>query len=118
MSSYLEGADSDAEDVKKTGNEIEMNEEQKEAVLAMCAGLKAEGNGHFSKSEFDDALTKYTAALNLLKESGLPKDCLILLNRSATYLALKRFVPALNDANQGNLTNIFAIALVFFSRKI
>lgn len=105
MSSYLDEKDSDSDDGGKNATaKIQtepLTEEEREAVLAMCAGLKAEGNGHFSKSEFDEALAKYTAAVNLLKTSNLPKDALILLNRSATFLALKRYVPALNDANQG-----------------
>lgn len=111
MSSYLDEKDSDSDDGGKNGGantQTEpLTEEQKESVLAMCSGLKTEGNGHFSKSEFEEALAKYTAAVNLLKTSNLDKDALILLNRSATYLALKRYVPALNDANQGKLKSIF-----------
>ena len=106
MSSYLDEKDSDSDDGGKNSvGKIQLEpltEEQREGVLAECAGLKTEGNGHFSKSEFEEALAKYTAAVNLLKTSDLPKDSLILLNRSATFLALKRYVPALNDANQGN----------------
>eukprot|EP00597_Dinobryon_sp_UTEXLB2267_P013023 CAMPEP_0170122450 /NCGR_PEP_ID=MMETSP0020_2-20130122/16702_1 /TAXON_ID=98059 /ORGANISM="Dinobryon sp., Strain UTEXLB2267" /LENGTH=113 /DNA_ID=CAMNT_0010353421 /DNA_START=241 /DNA_END=582 /DNA_ORIENTATION=- len=30
----------------------------------------------------------------------MPKDPIILLNRCASYLSTKKFVPALNDANQ------------------
>lgn len=105
MSSYLDEKDSDSDDGgSNTGAKTKsepVTEEQRESILSMCAALKTEGNGHFSKSEFEEALAKYTAAVNLLKNSNLPKDVLILLNRSATYLALKRYVPALNDANQG-----------------
>ena len=105
MSTYLNEKDSDSDDGDKKGagvtNADPLTEEEREALLATCAALKTEGNGHFSKSEFEDALAKYTAAVNLLKTSNLPRDAVILLNRSATYLALKRFVPALNDANQG-----------------
>jgi tetratricopeptide (TPR) repeat protein len=104
MSSYLNEEDSESENegnVQKNKKEP-LSEEEQASVLAMCTSLKTEGNAHFSKSEFDQALEKYTAAVNTLKEAGLPKDCLILLNRSATYLAMKRYVPALNDANQGN----------------
>mmetsp|Transcript_55599 Transcript_55599/g.109754 ORF Transcript_55599/g.109754 Transcript_55599/m.109754 type:complete len:184 (+) Transcript_55599:61-612(+) len=101
MSSYLNEEDSDSDGERNVAVKGEpMTEEQTEGVVVMAAALKAEGNGHFSKGEFEEALTKYTAAVNTLKEAGLPKDCLILLNRSATYLALKRYVPALNDANQ------------------
>ena len=102
MSSYLEEDDSESDSGGKGGKETALSEEEKKSVLDSCAALKAEGNAHFGKSEFDDALIMYTEAVNSLKTAGLPKDCLILLNRSATYLALKRYVPALNDANQGD----------------
>jgi tetratricopeptide (TPR) repeat protein len=103
MSNYLNEEDSESEGEKGVGKQTgePMSEEEKESILAMCASLKTEGNGHFSKGEFEPALQKYTAAVNMLKQADLPKDGLILLNRSATYLALKRYVPALNDANQG-----------------
>ncbi len=77
----------------------------KAAVLEAVQQLKAEGNAHFSKSEFDQALSKYSQAVVLLKKAELPRDVLILLNRSATYLALKRYVPAMNDAIQGEIDN-------------
>lgn len=104
MSNYLNEADSDSDGEKKVsgGPEKEpLTEEQTQGILEAAAALKAEGNSFFSKSEFASALEKYSAAVSLLKESSLPKDGLILLNRSATFLALKRYVPALNDANQG-----------------
>lgn len=103
MSSYLneEDSESDVESKPKKVSVAPLNEEERAAILAQCAALKTEGNGHFSKSEFESALEKYTAAVNMLKQADLPKDSVILLNRSATYLALKRYVPALNDANQG-----------------
>lgn len=72
----------------------------KEEVLATCLSLKTVGNEHFGKAEYELALAKYTEAVNLLKKSELPKDPLILLNRSATFLALKRYVPAMSDASQ------------------
>lgn len=108
MSTYLNEADSDSDDEKnvtKGPAKEPMSEEQVNGILETAAALKAEGNSFFSKSEFEGALEKYTAAVSLLKESDLPKDGLILLNRSATYLALKRYVPALNDANQGSQTS-------------
>ncbi len=115
MSSYLNEADSDSDSDKKGAKEgVQMSDEQKESVIAMSASLKSEGNGHFSKSEFEEALVKYTAAVNLLKESNLPRDSLILLNRSATYLALKRYVPALNDANQGKLSYLRLASMDIF----
>ena len=116
MSSYLNEEDSDSDGERNVAVKGEpMTAEQTEGVVVMAAALKAEGNGHFSKGEFEEALAKYTAAVNTLKEAGLPKDCLILLNRSATYLALKRYVPALNDANQGMLNKIICAAIYCFT---
>lgn len=121
MSNYLNEADSDSDSEKKTkvgGLEREpLSEEQTQGILEASAALKAEGNAFFSKSEFEQALEKYTAAVSLLKESNLPKDGLILLNRSATYLALKRYVPALNDANQGTSTAFVDLNVSFVSFK-
>lgn len=99
MSNYLDSADSGSDDEKVSKPAV--SEEDKILNLQESARLKAEGNDHFSKSEFAEALEKYSKAVEVLKAANLPKDALILLNRSATYLALKRYVPALNDANQG-----------------
>jgi tetratricopeptide (TPR) repeat protein len=101
MSNYLDSGDSSDEENKalKPGG-VETLEIDKEHILELCAGLKASGNTCFGSGDFDGAVKDYTEAVNLLKNSRLPKDSLILLNRSATYLALKRYVPALNDANQ------------------
>ena len=98
MSSYLTTEDSDSDEAEKS---IQLSPEEREETLANITALKAEGNTLFSEANYESALEKYTSAINLGKKSGLPKDALILLNRSATYLALKRYVPALNDANQG-----------------
>ncbi len=97
MSSYLDSPDSDNEGEAP----VTLDEEQRQALLALVQECKQAGNDHFGKSEYDEALQKYTDAVNMLKSNHLPKDALILLNRSATYLALQRYVPALNDANQG-----------------
>jgi tetratricopeptide (TPR) repeat protein len=115
MSSYLNESDSD-EDTPGAAR-VELGEEQKAEVMEMTASLKSEGNAHFSSGEYEQALERYTAAVNCLKEAGL-KDCLILLNRSATYLAMQRYVPALNDANQGMplLSPLYSTLSALFTR--
>ena len=65
-----------------------------------AAACKTLGNEAFGKQDYDTALEHYTKAINTLKAVNCKQDPLILLNRSATYLALKRYVPALYDANQ------------------
>ncbi len=99
MTTYLDTADTDdeadvtAEHKTFTETEISLGKET-------AATLKGEGNDAFVASKFQEAVDKYTQALNALKGAGLPKDPIILLNRSASYLGLQRYVPALNDANQ------------------
>jgi tetratricopeptide (TPR) repeat protein len=99
MSSYLDGNDSDSDREETAG--VSLSEDELAILTQSVKDLKAEGNAHFAKSEFEEALAIYSSAINIMKENRLEKDPLILLNRSATYLALKRYVPALNDANQG-----------------
>lgn len=96
MADYLNSADSsDGEEPPA----IKKSAEEQKSCVENAAELKAAGNEFFGKGEYEDALAKYTESINCLKSGGAPKDPLILLNRSATYLALKRYVPALNDAN-------------------
>lgn len=49
-------------------------------------------NAHFA--DYNRLLLLYQAAVRLCASSGLPPDALVLSNRAATYLALKRYVPA------------------------
>jgi tetratricopeptide (TPR) repeat protein len=123
MSSYLESADTDDE---QEVNSSTFSEEQIITAKDAAAALKGEGNDAFSSGNLDLAVEKYTEALNALKKVGLPKDPIILLNRSASYLGLKRYVPALNDANQAaeiDATNWKAhwrkgVALMSMSKRI
>ena len=54
-----------------------------------------EGNAAFKLSHFEEALKCYSEALNSLKSANAPQDAIILLNRAATYISLKRFVDLL-----------------------
>ncbi len=100
MSSYLESTDSDS-DKELVENVVQYDESKKTEIMETVLALKTEGNTFFGKGNYEQALEVYSSAIKLLKEFHLERDAIILLNRSATYLALKRFVPALNDANQG-----------------
>ena len=51
----------------------------------------AEGNAAFSLTNFEEALRYYTEALAALKSVEAPRDPIILLNRSAAYIGLKRY---------------------------
>jgi len=96
MSSYLDEPDSDEEG----GPEPTVNLEEQELAQGEVMKLKDEGGAYFKDQNFDEALRCYTACITKLKKAGLPRDSVILANRSATYLALKRFVPACHDAMQ------------------
>jgi hypothetical protein len=104
MSSYLESGDSTDESVD---NEKAISEEELAQVKEECAQLKAAGNELFSQSLYTEAIVKYSEAVKILKNAHLPKDSIILLNRCAAYLAINKYVPALNDANQGDYIQYF-----------
>eukprot|EP00605_Chrysophyceae_sp_TOSAG23-4_P002254 GSChrysophyteH1.ASY1.ANO1.2498.1 assembled CDS len=93
MSSYLDKDSSDEESVP-------IDPVAQEAAAEESKAMKDEGNEAFKTGDYATALEKYTAAVNVLKAAKCKQDPIILLNRSATYLALKRYVPALYDANQ------------------
>jgi len=95
MSSYLDRDSSDEE-----GAAVVVDPVAQELAVLEAAASKALGNEAFGQQNFDAALENYTAAVNVMKAAKCNQDPLILLNRSATYLALKRYVPALYDANQ------------------
>ena len=100
MSSYLDEEDSDEEGGGKGKATIEIDPEAQRIALEEALALKTAGNTAFAAKDMDQALVHYSAAVKLLKEAHCPRDAVILLNRSATFLALKRYVPALYDANQ------------------
>jgi ankyrin repeat protein len=60
---------------------------------AKSAELKALGNSHFSKGEWEAAIEQYTAAIAVN-----PLDATYYSNRSACYLKVKKNQEALNDA--------------------
>lgn len=103
MSSYLEEDSSgNEEDIKV---ECKLSEEEVKTVNDKCLILKTEGNELFNAKDYENALVKYTEIIKLLKSSNLPLDDVILCNRSATYMALKRYVPASHDALQASKIN-------------
>ena len=61
-----------------------------EHLLPAVITHAAEGNTAFSSTNFEEALRCYTEALAVLKDVGAPRDPIILLNRSAAFIGLKR----------------------------
>lgn len=96
-SSYLHDDDSEEERVDSIHYSVEEIAKITETVMK----LKAEGNDFFANGNFDEAISKYSEAIDTLKRLKVSKDPIILLNRCAAFLSVKRYVPALNDANQG-----------------
>lgn len=86
---YLDGDDTDEEEEVK--NAKVYNPEEILEAQTNCGLLKSQGNDSFSASNFDEAIVHYTNALKCLKSVGLKNDAIILLNRSATYISLKRY---------------------------
>ena len=79
--------------------DTEMSEPDWEGdVDAKVALWKTEGNTAFSAADYQSAVVSYTRAITALKRSGKDPIAPILGNRAASYLALKRWVPASWDA--------------------
>jgi tetratricopeptide (TPR) repeat protein len=110
MSDYF-ATEADSDD-DNAGKATALSEEAIEVVRAQVLSLKTEGNDLFGSQDFEGAVAKYSEALNLLRSSSLGKDSVILLNRSASYIALQRYVPALNDANQAAGTGAWFCSVV------
>jgi tetratricopeptide (TPR) repeat protein len=102
MSDYLDTEDSDEETPKI---ECTLSEEEIAEIREQCSAIKGEANTFFAAQDYEAAVEKYTQILGLLKSSNLPMDDVILCNRSASYLALKRYVPASHDALQASNVN-------------
>jgi len=81
---------------------VQYSEEEVALAKDTAAVSKAAGDDAFRSKDFDTALASYSEAINALKRAGLTPDSVILANRSATYLALKRYVPACHDAIQAS----------------
>ena len=97
MSSYLDESDSDDGKEPKV-----VDQATKDEAIAASGLAKEEGNEKFKEWDYEEAVKSYSNGVNLLKEAALKRDItmsVILLNRSACYLAMKRYVPALYDAN-------------------
>jgi tetratricopeptide (TPR) repeat protein len=82
------------DDAKEEGGEPDWEGD----VDTKVEGWKAEGNKAFSANDYDAAVKSYTRCVNALKKADKPPIASILGNRSASYLALKRWVPASWDA--------------------
>jgi tetratricopeptide (TPR) repeat protein len=99
MSTFFE---EDSSGDETTAKSVPRSEEEIAAAKESSLTNKAAGDDAFRAKNFDEALASYTGAINALKSAGLPSDSVILANRSATYLALKRFIPACHDAIQSS----------------
>ena len=101
--SYFDSNDSDSDDGQRgaaSANSTEITTSMMEDAKVAALAAKSEGNALFSVGKFEETIAKYSEAMAALKSVNLPKDSVLHLNRSASYISLKRYVPALNDANQ------------------
>ena len=97
MSTFLDEPDTDEDEATPVST---LTPEEIEDVKAKILTFKTEGDGFFRTQSFEDSVTAYSECIKLAKANGLPPDAVILANRSAGYLALKRYVPACHDAIQ------------------
>lgn len=112
-SSYFDTPDSEDDDSeddellpKKLVPEHDTEDEDNsiESVEEVLNDFKNEGNSYYSKNNYEEAVKSYTSGIKLIKKYNLEeKYSVFYLNRAASYIALKRFVPALNDANLGKI---------------
>ena len=61
---------------------------------------KTTANEAFKAGDYDTALEGYTESISTEKSMNFPMDTNLYANRAATYLALKRHVPAYHDSIQ------------------
>ena len=75
-----------------------MSESVKDQVVA----IKAEGNDHFKKTDYEQAIRVYENALNLCKGNDELKDeqGTILKNKAACYLKMGNYANALKDCDE------------------
>lgn len=67
-----------------------------------AAELKQQGNEHFKRNEFEEALSCYTRALELADKSTKPDDRSVLhKNKSACHLKLNDAAAAAAEASSG-----------------
>lgn len=102
MSSYLNEDDSDDDIPKIINNTTVYTEGDIIDAKEKVSINKSIGDDAFRNKDYIKSLEGYTNAINILKSVNLPQDSIILSNRSAVYLALKRYVPACHDAIQSS----------------
>ncbi|GMH80070.1 hypothetical protein TL16_g08389 [Triparma laevis f. inornata] len=90
---------SDTKEGKEEDEDVEKDWEGD--VDAKIADYKSKGNSAFSKGEYEDAASFYTKCIIIIKKIDKQEDpayTSIYANRSATYLATKKWVKASWDA--------------------
>lgn len=82
---------------KKGGKEVGAAGLSAEAAASL-AQLKADGNSHFAKKEYDAAMACYDKALELVPASA-PDAALLHSNKAACHMMHKRFKDAVNECS-------------------
>lgn len=76
--------------------------------------FREQGNQAFKQGKFQDAIDRYTEALNLLNESPITEGIRSELtkcysNRSQCYINLNQYEEAIEDATRGKKKNFHSI---------
>ncbi|GAA5870998.1 hypothetical protein JCM16303_001656 [Sporobolomyces ruberrimus] len=68
------------------------------SASGMAAELKAQGNAHFAKKEWEKALKLYSQVLKQIDNVDVAQRTALLSNRSAGYVHLEQFTNAVQDS--------------------
>ncbi|CUA68298.1 DnaJ homolog subfamily C member 7 [Pongo abelii] [Rhizoctonia solani] len=80
------------DDEMESSSEEETNVEPQVDLTAQAEVIKERGNDQFRKGQYESAIESYSKAISLN-----PNEPSYLTNRAASYMALKKFAPALAD---------------------
>ena len=73
------------------------------AAIEAADALRAAGNAHFKKSQYEDAIATYTQAIDGVRASGASDDALLVKcfnNRAASNAALQQYKQAIDDCTE------------------
>ena len=73
------------------------------AAIEAADALRAVGNTHFKKSQYEDAIATYTQAIDGVRASGASDDALLVKcfnNRAASNAALQQYKQAIDDCTE------------------
>ena len=90
--------------------QIEEDDDEEESMtpamrtaVEVADALRAAGNTHFKNAQYEDAIAKYTQAIDGVRASGASDDVLLIKcfnNRAASNAALQQYKQAIDDCTE------------------